>query len=309
VSTLRAVLFDLGNTLVDYYPAPEFPAVLRACLRRSLAAAGVAPIDSLVEEAVERAEPLRRERPDHAVLPLERRLRVILEGFGVGDDERLARAADAFLEPIFARARLNPAAWAVLDALRGRGLGLAIVSNTPWGSPAGPWRGELRRLGLLERVDAAVFCADVGWRKPHAAPFVRALEQIGADAADALFVGDDPRWDIAGARGVGMRSLLLEPGSAVGSESGGGSRSGGGDGPGSSGPGFPGAEFSGPNTSDPNTSGPNTSGPNTSDTDSCGTNSSGTDPSGPDPSGGPAMSWTSIHRLEDVLDAVSFLGG
>jgi len=45
----------------------------------------------------------------------------------------------------------------------------AIVSNSPWGSSANAWRHELMRHGLLERVDAAVFCGDVGWRKPNPA--------------------------------------------------------------------------------------------------------------------------------------------
>ena len=57
------------------------------------------------------------------------------------------------------------------QALRSRGIKTAIVSNTPWGSPADAWRAELTRHGLLDKVDATVFCMDVGWRKPHRAPF------------------------------------------------------------------------------------------------------------------------------------------
>lgn len=38
---VRAVLFDLGNTLVGYYRSEEFPSILRQCLRRMVAAAGL----------------------------------------------------------------------------------------------------------------------------------------------------------------------------------------------------------------------------------------------------------------------------
>src|SRR6185437_5062898 len=83
------------------------------------------------------------------------------------------------------------------------------VSNTPWGSSAEDWRTELARHGLLAAVDAAVFCVDVGYRKPHPAPIQRALALLEVPAAEAVFVGDDPRWDVAGAQAAGVRPILL----------------------------------------------------------------------------------------------------
>jgi putative hydrolase of the HAD superfamily len=115
----------------------------------------------------------------------------------------------AFLGPIFDAAILNPEAHVVLDELRRRGVSTAIVSNTPWGSPADLWREELARHGLLQRVDATVFCMDVGWRKPHRAPFDRALSLLGVAPGEAIFVGDDPRWDVAGALNAGLQAALV----------------------------------------------------------------------------------------------------
>jgi putative hydrolase of the HAD superfamily len=118
--------------------------------------------------------------------------------------------------PIFATAIVDPDALAVLGALRARGIRTAIVSNTPWGSSASDWRSELRRHGLLAAVDAAVFCVEVGFRKPHPAPIERALSLVGVPAADALFVGDDPRWDVLGAQRAGVRAALLSKSPAPG---------------------------------------------------------------------------------------------
>jgi HAD superfamily hydrolase (TIGR01662 family) len=98
-----------------------------------------------------------------------------------------------------------------LESLRDLGIKTAIVSNTSWGSPASEWRQELARHGLLDRVDATVFCVDVGWRKPHPAPFERALTLLDVIAGEALFVGDDHRCDVLGAKNAGMRPVLLEP--------------------------------------------------------------------------------------------------
>ena len=207
---IRAILFDLGNTLVGYYTSSEFPFVLRRSLRECACALGQSEDPARDEDLFERALLLNREQSDYAVRPLAARLQ---ELFGAYEslDEASARAFDAaFLKPIFARARLDPQAVPLLEALRGRGIKTAIVSNTPWGSPADAWRAELTRHGLLDKVDATVFCMDVGWRKPHRAPFDRALSLLDVAPADALFVGDDHRWDIVGAQNAGLRPVLLE---------------------------------------------------------------------------------------------------
>lgn len=206
---IKAVLFDLGNTLVGYYKSAEFPSVLRRCLRRCSEAQGW-PGDLDRDEALfERALQLNQERPDFAVRPLGERLRHLFDTHGALDDLALAGLSAAFMEPIFDLARLSPQAPIVLAGLRRRGIKTAIVSNTPWGSPASAWRTELARHGLLDMVDAAVFCVDVGWRKPHRAPFDRALALLNVTPREAVFVGDDPRWDVAGARNAGVRPVLI----------------------------------------------------------------------------------------------------
>jgi putative hydrolase of the HAD superfamily len=207
---IRAILFDLGNTLVSYYTSSEFPLVLRRCLRECTWALGQTEDSARDEDLFARALLLNREQSDHAVRPLAGRLQELF-----GADESLNDASafalgTAFLKPIFAMARLDPQAVPLLQALRGRGIKTAIVSNTPWGSPADAWRAELTRHGLLDKVDATVFCMDVGWRKPHRAPFDRALSLLEVAPADALFVGDDHRWDIIGAQNAGLRPVLLE---------------------------------------------------------------------------------------------------
>jgi HAD superfamily hydrolase (TIGR01509 family) len=159
---------------------------------------------------------MNRERVDCAVRPLADRVRALFDDSDLAAPSTMSDLTRAFLKPIFDAAILNPEAHVVLDELRGRGVKTAIVSNTPWGSPADLWRDELARHGLLQRVDAAVFCMDVGWRKPHRAPFDRALSLLDVEPAEAIFVGDDHRWDVAGALNAGLQAVLLgspaEPG-------------------------------------------------------------------------------------------------
>ena len=206
----RAILFDLGNTLVGYYTLSEFPLVLRRCLRECARAQGHTADPDRDEDLFERALLLNREQSDYAVRPLAARLQELFGAYESLDEASARALGAAFLKPIFAMARPDPQAVPLLEALRGRGIKTAIVSNTPWGSPADAWRAELTRHGLLDKVDATVFCVDVGWRKPHRAPFDRALSLLEVAPADALFVGDDHRWDIVGAQNAGLRPVLLE---------------------------------------------------------------------------------------------------
>jgi HAD superfamily hydrolase (TIGR01509 family) len=206
---IRAVLFDLGNTLVGYYTSAEFPSILRHCLRRCLEVQGWSGDDGREEALFEHALRLNQERADFAVRPLGDRLRELFDSNGMLDEFALASLGASFMQPIFDLARPDPQALIVLKRLRRRGIKTAIVSNTPWGSPASAWRKELARHGLLQNVDAVVFCVDVGWRKPHRAPFDRALALLNVAPAEAVFIGDDARWDVAGAQNAGLRPVLL----------------------------------------------------------------------------------------------------
>jgi putative hydrolase of the HAD superfamily len=204
---IRAVLFDLGNTLVSYHQPADFMPILRRSLDACLLTLGHGPLDHEARTAlVHRALEMNQERADLAVWPLEERLRVLFSHYAP-DTTLTERLCGAFLEPIFSTARVSRDALQVLTSLKRMGMKTAIVSNTPWGSSGHVWRSELARHGLL--ADAVVFCTDVGWRKPHAAPFRRALEMLDVAAKEAVFVGDDPVWDVEGANGAGVRPILL----------------------------------------------------------------------------------------------------
>jgi putative hydrolase of the HAD superfamily len=208
---VKAVLFDLGNTLIWYYGRPEIPQILREAVtevENFLRDMGLLRVSQ--EEMWRRMEKEENyEAKDYSVRPLEGRLARVFQ-LDPGSEELLATACRCFMKPIFARARLYEDSLPVLRELRSRGFKTAIVSNTSWGSPAALWREELARHGLSEQVDATVFCRDVGWRKPDRRIFEFTLEKLQADAGDCVFVGDDPNWDMAGPRSFGMKAILID---------------------------------------------------------------------------------------------------
>lgn len=95
---------------------------------------------------------------------------------------------------------------------------LGIVSDTGFASGRAQNR-LLEQDGLLEHFSATIYSGDVGHAKPRPEPFVRALNDLGVRAGDALHVGDIERTDIAGSLAVGMRAIRLDQVRASGSTS------------------------------------------------------------------------------------------
>ncbi|GAA4690506.1 HAD family hydrolase [Phytohabitans rumicis] len=85
---------------------------------------------------------------------------------------------------------------------------LAVVSNTHQ-SDLVP--NHLRAMGLWSSFDAVVTSVDVGWRKPHPKIYAVALDALGIDAGDAVFVGDSFEPDFAGPERAGMTAFLIDP--------------------------------------------------------------------------------------------------
>lgn len=78
---------------------------------------------------------------------------------------------------------------------------LALVSNFDHGPTA---RQILQTGGVREHFHHIVISEEHGWCKPHPTIFRDALTTLGVAPEDALFVGDSPSDDIAGAKRVGM---------------------------------------------------------------------------------------------------------
>ena len=90
-----------------------------------------------------------------------------------------------------------------LAAVRSAGLRIGLVSNS-----ARDVREFARHHGL--DVDAGISSFHHGRTKPHASIFRAVLDLLDVEPADAVMVGDMIADDIEGARGIGMRAVLLD---------------------------------------------------------------------------------------------------
>ncbi|MEX2684378.1 MAG: HAD family hydrolase [Candidatus Sigynarchaeota archaeon] len=208
----KCIFFDLGGTLVEYYKTSEFHAILDEALLDIQTFLFEKLAITFDEVTVgKRADEENRESGDNRVRPLEDRLAVIFQLDDLAKEHGfMMNLCKRFLKPILARSHVFDDTLPVLDELNGLGFRLGIVSNTPWGSPGILWREELGRIGIAKHVNPIVFDRDAGWRKPAGQIFQHAMDIIKAQPKECIYVGDDPRWDIAGPRAVGMDAVLVD---------------------------------------------------------------------------------------------------
>lgn len=71
-------------------------------------------------------------------------------------------------------------------------------------------RKKLEALGLSLKVfNPMITTYELNAYKPDPAPFLKALEMAGASPEESVYIGDSVENDIMGAKGVGMRAILV----------------------------------------------------------------------------------------------------
>jgi putative hydrolase of the HAD superfamily len=200
---LRAVIFDLDNTLTDFMRMKEVS------------------IDAAIEEMIDAGLGMN---PEEA----KRRLFEIYDREGIEDQ----RVFDKFLEqelgeidPMihtaaiigYRRGReytlvLYPHVKKTLLGLAKRGLKLAVLSDAPRYQA---W-SRLCYLQLQHFFDHVITFEDTQVRKPAAAPFKKAIELLQMRTDEVIMVGDWPERDMVGAHGVGIRTVYAKYGDTSG---------------------------------------------------------------------------------------------
>jgi putative hydrolase of the HAD superfamily len=189
---IQAVIFDLDGTLPDR--RRSFAAFVRdQHVRFSTFLAGVDQ-----EQYVETL--IRLDRDGYG--PRRELFSGIVVQFGLGRD-----LADRLLTDYrsgFPQAcMLFPDAVQTIAALRASGYRLGLITN----GSARMQQRKLECLALQPAFDVILISEVEGVSKPDPEIFRRALERLHVDAHRAVFVGDHPHVDIAGARAAGMRTI------------------------------------------------------------------------------------------------------
>lgn len=103
-------------------------------------------------------------------------------------------------------ATIEPDLHETLGKLQAMSLKLAIISNTFL--PGMVLDRQLEHFDLLRFFEVRVYSSDTRYRKPHRRIYEHALEKLKASASAAVMVGDKLREDVKGPGRLGIKGFL-----------------------------------------------------------------------------------------------------
>lgn len=198
---IRAVLFDLDDTLVDHQQASRAAI---AGVRERFKALQVREVDDLVRENQRILDAMHHDvavgKRDVADARIERYRRLF--AFAGAGAERAGAAAELHRRLYQGERRCIEGALELVEHLHTR-LRVAVVTN----NTIAEQREKLVTFGFAPFVDALVTSEEIGVAKPDARIFRAALDRLACEPHEAVMIGDAWVQDVLGATGAGIRAL------------------------------------------------------------------------------------------------------
>ena len=208
---IKAVFFDLYNTLVGYDPPRE---EIEARILKEFGIE-VSP-EAFCHPLVIADEFIYQE---HARSPLSKRSKeetmalyaqyqgIVLKEAGIDASPELITGILGKWQQSNYKLVLFDDAMPALIHLKELGLILGLISNVDRDITS-----LCQELGLSVLLQVVITSQEVGFNKPQPEIFQEALKQAGVKSSEAIYVGDQYQIDVVGANEAGMRGVLLDRG-------------------------------------------------------------------------------------------------
>jgi putative hydrolase of the HAD superfamily len=196
---IRAIIFDLDNTLVDFM----------AMKSQAVAAAARAMVDSGLPMSVDEAE--KGIYQTYETLGIEYQQvfdQFLVNEVGAIDYRVLAAGIVAYRKAREAALQPYPHVRMTITQLLRRGFKLAVLSDAPRREA---WL-RLCQLGLHHEFDVVVTHEDTGFHKPSPQPFERVLQDLDVRPEEAIMIGDWPDRDVAGGKSANLWTVWAKYG-------------------------------------------------------------------------------------------------
>lgn len=211
---IKAVLFDLGETLLDFGKV-KATRLFRQGARLSydyLKNCGQ-PVGNFEYYCWRNLIALRFQHLISNITKNDINSSALLRGLGTKkgiklDTQQWRHFAWLWYEPLSKIATTDPKIKETLIALKGLGLKLGILSNTFVNAHS--LEKHLKQLGLLDFFTVRMYSYEFDFRKPDIRIFKIAAERIGEAAENILYVGDRIDKDIKPALKIGMHAVLKD---------------------------------------------------------------------------------------------------
>lgn len=116
--------------------------------------------------------------------------------------DRLDKVVYKGLEKKFASIKPCKGVVSFIKRLKDNGYKLGILSDFPPEQKGSIW-------GIRDLCDVVLGSEEAGALKPDATPFLKLAEQLGLAPEEILYVGNNHKYDVAGAKNVGMKAAWI----------------------------------------------------------------------------------------------------
>jgi putative hydrolase of the HAD superfamily len=200
---LKAIIFDYGDTLVrskkTYRKAAQQLALFFKKLGHRISA------DEVYEKMESYFEDVEEERKKNFIeLTPEEYSENILKLLSINFDKRIVKEVVDILTETTYEDRLREDTISTLEKLKKK-FKIGIISNTHFYGPL----IRSKKFGISKYTDIIVLSCIFGKAKPASEIFVYVLSKLKAKPKEAIFVGNDPFYDIYGAKKVGMKTVWI----------------------------------------------------------------------------------------------------
>ena len=209
----RAMLIDMDDTILSAYGRPEIAW-------NNVAAEFAAEFGPLTPQQVATAvlDSARKFWADAGAewrLKLDEARRIVVAGRICRACRRRPRACPTDLavrlanrftayreEEMF----VFPGAHDAIDALKARGVKLALVTN----GAAGAQRAKVERFALSHRFDHIQIEGEHGFGKPEERAYLHAMQALGVTASETWMIGDNLEWEVVAPQRLGIYAIWID---------------------------------------------------------------------------------------------------
>lgn len=201
---IKAIIFDFGQTLVD--AADGFRRAEKEAQKQLFADLGV----NLQEDFLTAYRRIRKELHDRSDFSRKSLWQEVYHFYGLKSDTRLLETWEtAYWETVKTNSTLFPETVNVLKSLSSK-YQLGLITNTQGQQRSGTHR--ISQFPELEIYFKVIIVAGENSipPKPDPEPFRLCLEGLNLKPSEAVYVGDDYRIDVCGARDAGLHAVWIK---------------------------------------------------------------------------------------------------
>jgi putative hydrolase of the HAD superfamily len=209
----RAMLIDMDDTILSAYGRPEIAwNIVATEFARELAPLSPQRVAGAVVEAARKF--WSAAGAEWRLKLAEARHVVVRDGFATlaaaGETPLSAdlaiRLADRFTAYREEQMFVFPGAHDAIDALKARGVKLALVTN----GAADTQRAKVERFALTHRFDHIQIEGEHGFGKPEERAYLHAMDALGVTAKETWMVGDNLEWEVEMPQRLGIYAIWID---------------------------------------------------------------------------------------------------